>query len=115
MRLLSQSHDAGKKWIFVENVCVRLDSALSRQIEKDMKEFRYSTKTEFIRDAVRGKLKELSEEREKKNAWKALFVARGILKGKLPVRTNGEEQEFEKKIDRKIMEHYGKKFGIKLT
>ena len=89
----------------MENICLRLDSALSKQIEKDMKEFKYSTKTEFIRDAIRGKLKELEEERAKKQAWQALFAARGIFKGKVPVRTKEEEQEFEKKIDREIREH----------
>ncbi|MFH1256102.1 MAG: ribbon-helix-helix domain-containing protein [Candidatus Diapherotrites archaeon] len=98
----------------MENVCLRLDSALAKQIEKDMKEFKYSTKTEFIREAVRGKLKEHERERSEK-AWAALFAARGILKGKVPARTKEEEEALEKKIDLQMRRHYEKKFGIKLT
>jgi Arc/MetJ-type ribon-helix-helix transcriptional regulator len=50
----------------MKHVSIQLDTAIARQIEKDMKEFNYSTKTEFIRDSIRDKLKQLSEEREKK-------------------------------------------------
>lgn len=98
----------------MENICIRLDDVLSKQIEKDMKEFKYSTKTEFIRESIRDKLKALAEEKEKKKGWQALYAARGIFKGKVPAQTKEEEQEFEKKIDKKIRQHYEKKFGINL-
>ena len=98
----------------MENVCIRMDSALARQIEKDMKEFNYSTKTEFIRDAIRGKIKELKEERQKEKAWEALFAARGSLKGKGKFKTDEEWHDwrsnvFSKKLEKEIREKYGLK------
>jgi len=99
----------------MQNVSIKLDDAFARRIERGMREFNYSTKTEFIRESIRDKLKLLAEERERGKAWKALYAARGIFKGKVPVRTKEEEQQFEKKIDRELMEHYEKKFGLKLT
>jgi len=86
----------------MENICLRLDSALSRQIARDIKEFRYSTKTEFIREAIRSKLRELEQERAKKKAWQALFAARGIFKGKGKAKT---DEEFYK-----LREEAGKEF-----
>jgi len=97
----------------MDNICIRLDLGLSRQIEKDMKEFHYSTKTDFVRDAIRTKLTLLDEQRSKKKAWGALFVARGSLKGKFPVRTKEEEQVFEKRLDKEMLEHFEKKFSLK--
>ena len=99
----------------MENVSIKLEPSITKQIDRKMKEFHYSTKTEFIRDAIRDKLEQLDEQATKKNAWEKLFAARGIFRGKVPARTKEEEQEFEKKIDREIREHYEKKFGIKLT
>ncbi len=99
----------------MESISIKLESAIAKQIETGMREFNYTTKTEFIRDAIRDKLKELEEERSKKKTWDALFATRGIMKGKVPVRTKEEELEFQKKVDKEMMEHYEKKFGIKLT
>ena len=99
----------------MEYVSFRLDKPVLEQIERGMKEFHYSNKSDFLRDAVRTKLQQLEEGRIKKQAWKALYEARGIFKGKVPVQTKEEEKELEKKIDREIREHYEKKFGVKLT
>lgn len=96
----------------MENICLRLDSAIAKQIEKDMKEFKYSTKTEFIRDAIRSKLKELKEEREKRKAWKALFAARGVLKGKGKAKTDEEWYKLREDASKEIMKYYDKKFGL---
>ena len=57
----------------MEHVSIQLDTAIARQIEKDMKEFNYSTKTEFIREAIRDKIDDL----EKKEALKRLEKAYG--------------------------------------
>ena len=62
----------------MENISFKLETGLARQIKKDLADFHYSTKTEFIREAIRDKLKKNEEERRKK-AWEALFAARGIL------------------------------------
>ena len=45
----------------MENLSLKLEGPMARQIRRDMKDFRYATKTEFIRDAIRDKLK-LNEE-----------------------------------------------------
>ncbi|MEW6294982.1 MAG: ribbon-helix-helix domain-containing protein [Candidatus Diapherotrites archaeon] len=97
----------------MENICLRLGSALSRQIEKDMKEFKYSTKTEFIREAIRSKLSSLDEERKKKRAWEALFAARGALKGKSRFKTDEEFYNWRHgEGSKEMMEYYEKKFGL---
>src|SRR3989338_6411121 len=95
----------------MEHVSIQLDTAIARQIEKDMKEFNYSTKTEFIRDSIRDKLKVLSEQRDKKNAWQALVAARGIFKGQGKAKTDEEFRKLTEKAGEEIIEHYEKKFG----
>jgi len=97
----------------MENICLRLDSALSKQIEKDMKEFRYSTKTEFIREAIRSRLKELDEEREKKKAWNALYSARGIFKGQGKAKTDEEFRKITEEAAEEYFEKMEKKFSQK--
>ncbi|MDD5163017.1 MAG: hypothetical protein PHD95_02300 [Candidatus ainarchaeum sp.] len=94
---------------------MRLDSALARQIEHDMQEFKYSTKTEFIRESIRDKLKNNEEQRKKNKAWKALFAARGALKGKSRFKTDEDFYKWrENEGSKEIMDHYEKKFGINL-
>ena len=97
----------------MENVCLRLDSALSKQIEKDMKEFRYSTKTEFIREAIRSKLKELEEERKRNEGWKALVAAKGIFKGKGKAKTDEEFRKLQEEAAEEFFEEMKKKFNQK--
>lgn len=46
----------------MEPVTIRFENNFLRDIEKIMKKNRYSTKTEFIREAVREKIKELEKE-----------------------------------------------------
>lgn len=96
----------------MENLSIKLETAIARQIEKTMQEFNYSTKTEFVRDAIRTKLKELGEEKAKKKAWEALFAARGMLKGKGKFKTDEEWHDwrsnvFSKQLERELAEKYG--------
>jgi len=97
----------------MEHISIQLESAIAKQIEKDMKEFRYSTKTEFIRDAIRTKLKELDEERIKKRAWQALYAARGIFKGKGKAKTDEEFRKLTEKAGEEYIEMLEKKFAQK--
>ncbi|MBU0635983.1 hypothetical protein KKE06_03075 [Candidatus Micrarchaeota archaeon] len=83
-------------------------------MKKRMAEFNYSTKTEFIRDSIRDKLKLLEEERKKKMAWEALFAARGALKGKGKAKTDEEFRKIKEKAGEEIIKHYEKKFGINI-
>ena len=46
----------------METVSIKFDENFLRVIEKIMKQNNYSTKTEFIREAVRDKIKDLEKE-----------------------------------------------------
>ena len=45
----------------MENVSLKLESTIARQVEKAMHAHHYSTKTEFIRDAIRSRLIEIKK------------------------------------------------------
>lgn len=95
----------------MEHISIKLESAIAKQIEKGMREFNYTTKTEFIRDAIRSKLKELEEEKAKKKAWKSLFAARGVFKDQ--AMTDEEfykkREEFSKKLEKELKTKYNLK------
>lgn len=98
----------------MDSVCVRLDASLSKQIDLDMREFHYSTKTDFVRDAIRAKLSLLDEERAKKKAWEALYSARGSLNGKGKFKEDEEFHDWRSTEGSKEMrEYFEKKFGFK--
>ena len=46
----------------MEAVSLKMDGEFLEDIEKTMRKHRYSTKTEFIREAIRDKIKELEDE-----------------------------------------------------
>ncbi len=97
----------------MQNLSIKLDDAFARRIERDMREFNYSTKTEFVRESIRDKLKLLAEEREKRKAWQALYAARGILKGHGKFKTGEEWHKWRSgEGSKQLMEHYDKKFGL---
>ena len=74
----------------MENVSLKLEGTIARQVEKAMHAHHYSTKTEFIRDAIRCRLQSLSADEKSERAWDALMAARGILKGKGKSMTDAE-------------------------
>ena len=47
----------------METVSLKMDAAVLSEIDRKLARYRYSTRTEFIRDAIRSKLSEL-EKRE---------------------------------------------------
>ena len=97
----------------MENVSLKLESTIARQVEKAMRAHRYSTKTEFIRDAIRCRLQALSEEAKKERAWDALFAARGILKGKGRFKTDEEWYAWRHgEGSRQLLAEMEKKFGL---
>ena len=99
----------------MESICIRLDSSLSKKIDRGMKEFNYSTKTELIRDAIRNKLKEFDEEREKGKFLAALNKYRGAFKGKSRFKTDEEWHDWRSNEGSKqALEYYRKKFGLNL-
>ena len=46
----------------MEAVSLKLEDAFLKDIEKSMRRHRYTTKTEFIREAIRDKIKDLEKE-----------------------------------------------------
>jgi len=46
----------------MEAVSLKLEDSFLHDIEKTMKRFRYTTKTEFIREAIRDKIHDLEKE-----------------------------------------------------
>lgn len=97
----------------MEHVSIQLETAIARQIDKDIKEFNYSTKTEFIRESIRDKLKANEEERQKKKAWESLFAARGIFKGKGKAKTDEEFRALTEKAGEEFIGMLEKRFAQK--
>ena len=62
----------------MEAITLKLDNALLKAVDKNLKKNLYSTRTEFIRDAIRHKL----TEQEKQDALRKLVAFKGSLKGK---------------------------------
>tara|TARA_Y100000310_G_scaffold190615_1_gene190613 strand:+ start:17976 stop:18251 length:276 start_codon:yes stop_codon:yes gene_type:complete len=64
----------------MEIIPVRYEAELIHDMERVMKEHRYSTKTEFIREAVRDKIKDLEKEAALLRLHKAYGA--GVKKGR---------------------------------
>ena len=54
----------------MESISLKLEGEFLKDIQSIMKKHRYSTKTEFIREAIRDKLKSIEEEQLLKNVEK---------------------------------------------
>ncbi|MBU0662706.1 MAG: ribbon-helix-helix domain-containing protein [Candidatus Diapherotrites archaeon] len=74
----------------MEYVSLKLEERVLKEVEKGMKEFHYSTRSDFLRDAIREKLAALDKKREEKRGWEALFAAKGMFKGKGKFKTDEE-------------------------
>ena len=83
----------------MESVSLKLESGFMKDIEKIMKKNRYSTKTEFIREAIREKIDEL----EKKEALRNIDKLFGSSKRKTTDKQLHEAREA-------LVEIYEKKF-----
>ncbi|MBI2529675.1 MAG: hypothetical protein HYW05_00845 [Candidatus Diapherotrites archaeon] len=96
----------------MESICIRVEKPVAEEIEKCMRKFHYSTKTEFIREALRDKLKEI-EEKEKKEAWEKLFALRGAFKGMEKAQTDEEWHKLKEKAGMEFIKKMEKKFNQK--
>ncbi len=90
----------------METISVRFEEDFVEEIEKAMKENRYATKTEFIREAVRDKVKDL----EKQQALLRLEKVYGAGRGK----HRNITQEDIHKAGEMVSRELAKKFGISL-
>lgn len=61
-----------------------------------------------------GQIMELENENKMEKAWKALFAARGVLKGKGKAKTEEEWCKFREEASKELIEYYEKKFGFNL-
>ena len=86
----------------MESITIKVEDNLAKEIDKAMKPY-YSTKTEFIREAIREKLIALRKE----------FAIEGLKKhfGKAKAKTTYKE---EGEIREKVGKEFAKKFGISL-
>jgi len=96
----------------MENVSIKLESNIAKNIEKRMNEFNYSTKTEFIREAIRDKLQMLDHEAQRKKAFNALMQARGILKGKGKSKSDAEYRKIRERAGDEYLAELEKEFLI---
>ena len=62
----------------MEAITLKMDGGVLKEIDRRLKEFRYGTRTEFIRDAIREKLSEL----EKAELMRVVAKIRGSSKRK---------------------------------
>ncbi len=70
----------------IENVSLKIEDNFLRAIEKIMRKHNYMTKTEFIREAIRDKIRRLEEKEilEDKDMFRQIVASeRNIKKGKI--------------------------------
>ena len=86
----------------MESITIKVEGDMAKEIDKAMKPF-YSTKTEFIREAIREKLLILRKEHAIDGLQKFFGAAK--------TRASYEE---ERNIRESVSKQFVKKFGIKL-
>lgn len=62
----------------MEIITIKLDKNLLRSIDANLSKYNFSTRTEFVRDAIRQRLTDL----EKEEVIRKLAALKGIMKGK---------------------------------
>lgn len=86
----------------MEAVCIKLEESFLEDIEEIMKKQRYTTKTEFIREAIRDKIRQFEKE-------EALLKVRKLY-GSSKRKTTDEHIH---KAGEKVMKELEKEYGIK--
>ena len=87
----------------MEAICIKLDKRIVKNIDKSIKENNYSTRSDFIREAIRDKLKV----HEKEEIIRKLKANLGFSKKKTTL-------EEDKRIREEVGREYAKIIGIKL-
>ncbi len=90
----------------METISLKIDENMEKKITNIMKEFNFSTKTEFIRESIRKNLQEYEIEKEKKEQWKKLLSMKGAFKGKTKNLSDEEFRKVREEIGNKILEEY---------
>ncbi|MEK6927911.1 MAG: ribbon-helix-helix domain-containing protein [Nanoarchaeota archaeon] len=84
----------------METISLRLEDKFLQDVERVMQKFRFSTKTEFVRAAIRDKIKELEKEE--------IIKKMGMLAGSSKKKTTDEELH---KAGEKAFESLERKFS----
>ncbi|VVB81332.1 Putative nickel-responsive regulator [uncultured archaeon] len=87
----------------METICIKVEGDLLNRVNQSMKKSGYSTKTEFIREAIREKL----EDNEKEALIKEFLKFRG--KGRST--TDEERRKTREKVSKELMEELEKRFN----
>ena len=88
----------------MEAICVKMDGRALKNMDSCIKEHNYSTRTDFIREAVRDKLKQIEKESALKEFRKFLGAAR----------TKVSDKRHEE-IRQEVAKEYAQKLGVKLN
>ena len=83
----------------MESITIKVDKAMAKELEQTMKPD-YATKTEFIREAIRDKMKEI----KKQKALKDLLKYFGKAKAKT---TDAEERVIGEKVIDEMLKQRG--------
>jgi len=84
----------------MEPITVKFDDDFIKDMEKIMGKHRYATKAEFIREAIRGKIKELEKEEE-------LARVRRLYGASLRKTTDVELQKVREEVSEELREEFG--------
>lgn len=84
----------------MESITIKVEEDFAKEIEKAMRPL-YSTKTEFIREAIRDKIKLQRREEIAERLKKSFGIAK----------TNTSDEEL-RTIREKVGKEYAKKFGV---
>jgi len=83
----------------VETISLRLEAGILNEIDQNLSKHRYSTRTEFIRDAIREKLSDF----EKEELLKAVTKFSGSSKRKTTdEQLHGAREKLEKVYERRF-------------
>jgi len=87
----------------MESVNLKLEKGLLNKIDSSLEEYHFSTRTEFIRTAIREKLSEMEKEK--------IILGINKLKGSSKHKATPDEYE---RIREEIARKYAKKYGASL-
>lgn len=88
----------------MEAISLKLDGQMLRNLDKSLKKHNYSTRTEFIRTAIRDKLAELSKE----DLLEEFLKFRGKSKKKT---TYAENRKTREQVSKELMKELEKRFS----
>lgn len=87
----------------METVCIKMEENLLKDIDGSLKNHNFSTRTEFIRAAIRDKLEQFSREDIINEFMK--------FKGKAKTKVSDERlKEIRKEVSKELMEELDKRF-----